>query len=92
MLLKLAEELTLNASLDEVWKLLRNAPRLTSLLPGVESVAPLNEDGKEAYAAKVSERIGPFKITMNLDVCITETVESSLLKATTSTASFSFAK
>jgi carbon monoxide dehydrogenase subunit G len=82
MLLKIAEELPLNASADEVWKLLRDTPRLTGLLPGVESVAPLKEEGREAYAAKVSERIGPFKITMNLEVRITETVEPSLLKAT----------
>jgi carbon monoxide dehydrogenase subunit G len=82
MLLKLAEELLLSASIDEVWKLLRDTPRLTGLLPGVESVAPLQEEGKESYAAKVSEKIGPFKITMNLDVRITEAVEPSLLKAT----------
>jgi carbon monoxide dehydrogenase subunit G len=82
MLLKLAEELPLSASVDEVWKLLRDTPRLTGLVPGVESVSPLNEEGQEAYAARVSERIGPFKITMNLDVRISETVEPSLLKAT----------
>jgi carbon monoxide dehydrogenase subunit G len=51
-------------------------------LPGVESTASLNKEGTEAYAAKVSEKIGPFKITMNLDVRITEAVEPSLLKAT----------
>ena len=72
MLLKLAEELPLSASIEEVWKLLRDTSRLTGLLPGVESVAPLQEDGKEAYAAKVSEKIGPFKITMNLEVRVTE--------------------
>ena len=42
---------------------------------------PLNEEGKEAYAAKVSERIGPFKITMNLEVRVTEALEPSQLKA-----------
>jgi carbon monoxide dehydrogenase subunit G len=82
MLLKVAEELLLTASVDEVWKLLRDTPRLTGLLPGVENIAPLNEDGNEAYAARVSEKIGPFKITMNLNVRIIETVEPSLLKAT----------
>ena len=39
MLLKLAEELPLGASIEEVWKLLRDTSRLTGLLPGVESVA-----------------------------------------------------
>jgi carbon monoxide dehydrogenase subunit G len=81
MLLKLTEKLPLNAPINEVWKLLRDTPRLTGLLPGVESVAALNEDGLEAYAARVSEKIGPFKITMNLEVRITEMIEPSLLKA-----------
>jgi len=81
MLLKLTEELTLNASIDEVWRLLRDTPRLTALLPGVENVAPLDKESVEAYAAKVTEKIGPFKITMNLELRVTEAVEPSLLKA-----------
>ena len=82
MLLKLAEELPLKAPIDEVWRLLRDTPRLTGLLPGVESVAAMQEEGKEAYTAKVTDRIGPFKITMNLEVRITEAREPSLLKVT----------
>ncbi len=82
MLLKLTEELPLNASIDEVWKLLRDTQRLTGLLPGVDNFAPLNEEGVEAYAARVSEKVGPFKLTMNLEVRVTETIEPSLLKAT----------
>ena len=82
MLLKLTEELPLNASIDEVWKLLRDTPRLTSFLPGVENVAALSEENVEAYAAIVSEKVGPFKLTMNLEVRVTETIEPSLLKAT----------
>jgi carbon monoxide dehydrogenase subunit G len=81
VLLKLGEILPLNAPIDEVWKLLRDTPRLTGLLPGVENVLPLKEDGNEAYTAKVNEKIGPFKITMNLEVRVTEAVEPSLLKA-----------
>jgi carbon monoxide dehydrogenase subunit G len=81
MLLKLTEELPLDASIEEVWNLLRDAPRLTRLLPGVENVAPLNEEGVEAYAASVSEKIGPFKITMNLEVRVTEAIEPTQLKA-----------
>jgi carbon monoxide dehydrogenase subunit G len=81
MLLKLTEELPINAPIHEVWNLLRDTPRLTGLLPGVESVARLNEEGIEAYAAKVSEKVGPFKVTMNLEVRVTETNEPSLLIA-----------
>src|SRR5260370_19958284 len=81
MLLKLAEELPLNAPIDEVWKLLRDTPRLTGLLPGVENVAPLSGEGLEGYAARISEKVGPFKITMNIEVRVTETFEPSMLKA-----------
>ena len=81
MLLQLTEELPLNAPLDQVWKLLRDTSRFTRLLPGVEDVLRLKDDRNEAYAAKVSEKIGPFKITMNLEVRVTESVEPSLLKA-----------
>lgn len=81
MLLKLAEELPLSAPVEQVWKLLRDMPRLTGLLPGVESVESLKDSAEEAYAARVSEKIGPFKITMTLDVRVIEAVEPSLLKA-----------
>ena len=81
MLLKLAEDLALNAPIDVVWRLLRDTSRLTGLLPGVENVESLNEAAVEGYAARVSEKIGPFKLTMNLEVRVIETVEASLLKA-----------
>src|SRR5713226_5339255 len=81
MLLKLAEELHLDASPGEVWKLLRDTLSLTGLLPGVESVTPLHEEGAEAYTAKASDKIGPFKVAMDVEVRITETIEPSLLCA-----------
>jgi len=46
-----------------------------------ENGAPLNEEGVEAYAASVSEKIGPFKITMNLEVRVTEAIAPIQLKA-----------
>jgi carbon monoxide dehydrogenase subunit G len=81
VLLKMAEDLPLNGPIEQVWKLLRDTPRFAELLPGVENVVRLNGDGNEVYAAKVSEKIGPFKISMNLEVHVTESVEPSMLKA-----------
>ncbi len=81
MLVRLQEDLHLDAPPEEVWKLLRDTSRLTALLPGVESVTCVGEPGAEAYAAKASEKIGPFKVTLNLEVRITEAEEPSLLKA-----------
>ena len=81
MLLKVSEELNLGASQDEVWKLLRDTPRLAALLPGVESVTPLDEPGAEAYQAKASDKIGPFKVALNLEIRVTEAREPVSLKA-----------
>ena len=81
MLLKVSEELNLGASQDEVWKLLRDTPRLAALLPGVEKVTPLDEPGAEAYQAKASDKIGPFKVALNLEIRVTEERVPVSLKA-----------
>jgi len=81
MLLKVNEELNLDASIDDVWRLLRDTPRLAALLPGVETVAPLDEPGVEAYKAKASDKIGPFKVALNLEIRVVEAREPELLKA-----------
>lgn len=81
MLLNLAEDVWLEASPEDVWKLLRDTPRFAGLLPGVESVKALDEAGAEAYAATVHDKIGPFKVTLNLELRILEAAEPALLKA-----------
>ncbi len=81
MLLNLAEDLHLDASAGDVWKLLRDTPRLAGLLPGVESVKLLDELGAEAYAVTVHEKIGPFKVRLNLEFRVLEVAEPTLLKA-----------
>lgn len=81
MLLKVSEELNVDASPQEVWTLFRDTPRLAALLPGVESVVPLDEPGAEAYQARASDRIGPFKVTLKMEIRMTEAQEPSFLKA-----------
>jgi|SRR5689334_11728704 carbon monoxide dehydrogenase subunit G len=81
MLLKISEELNLDASQEEVWRLLRDTPRLAALLPGVEQVTCLNESGVEAYQAHASDKIGPFKVALKMEIRVVETREPSILKA-----------
>src|SRR5438445_3206060 len=81
MLLKINEELNVDASPEDVWKLLRDTPRLAALLPGVENATPLNEPGVEAYQAKASDKIGPFKVALNMEIRVGETQEALFLKA-----------
>ena len=80
MIVKLTERVQLDAPPKDVWQLLRDTPRLTGLMPGVESVIPLNNEGSEAYVAKVTDKIGPFRVTMNIEVRIGEIEEASLMK------------
>jgi carbon monoxide dehydrogenase subunit G len=81
MLLNLAEDLHLEASPEDVWKLLRDTPRFAGLLPGVESVKAREEADAEAYDAIVHDKIGPFKVTLNLELRVIETAEPALLRA-----------
>lgn len=81
MLLTLSETLLLDASPDEVWKLLRDTPRFAHLLPGVDNVAPLPDKGAEAYSAAVTDKVGPFKVTFRLEVGVEEAREPSFLQA-----------
>ena len=81
MLLKVSEELNLDASPEDVWRLLRDTPRLAALLPGVESVTSLHEPGVEAYQAKASDKIGPFKVALNMEIRVAEAREPLFLKA-----------
>lgn len=81
MLLKLSEQLSLDASPEDVWKLLRDTPRLAALLPGVEAVNAINESGGEAYEATASDKIGPFKVTLRMEIRVAEEQPPSVLKA-----------
>lgn len=81
MLLTLGEDLHLEAPPEDVWKLLRDTPRFAGLLPGVESVKAREEAGAEAYDALVHDKIGPFKVTLNLELRVIEAAEPALLRA-----------
>lgn len=81
MLLNLGEDLRLDASPADVWKLLRDTPRFAALLPGVESVKRIEDADGEAYAAVVHDKIGPFKVTLNLELRVVNAKELALLRA-----------
>jgi len=81
MLLKVSEQLSLDASPEEVWKLLRDAAQLACLLPGVEAVKAIEENGVEAYQAQASDKIGPFKVSLQMEIRIAEEEPPAMLKA-----------
>lgn len=81
MLLNISERLELEVPIREVWALLRDVPRLTLLVPGVEKLEIDESASEEAYVAYVTEKIGPFRLSMRLGIRVVEVVESELLKA-----------
>ena len=81
MLLNITENLEITAAPGEVWKLLNDTPRLAALVPGVEEAVPAEDREREAYRVRVSEKVGPFKITMNLEVTVNARVDLSAINA-----------
>ena len=82
MLLNVVESLELATTAGEAWRLLRDTERLAALVPGVEGVVRVEDSAQEAYRVQVTEKVGPFKVTMNLEVTLTEVVDLSLVSAT----------
>ncbi len=83
MLVTLSETLNLTAPQEDVWRLLRDTGRLALLLPGVEGVAPLaaaGNSGGEAYTARLTDKVGPFRLNLNLEVKVLEALEPTLLR------------
>ncbi len=81
MLLNVTENLEIGAAQAEVWKLLNDTPRLASLVPGVEEAIRIQGSGLEAYRVRVTEKVGPFKVTMKLEVTVTGRVEPCTVDA-----------
>ena len=89
MLVNFSQTLTVAATRQDAWNLLRDAKRLADLIPSIENIVPVAMDGggdpeaglPEKYLAHVVERVGPFRLSLNLEIRIVEAVESSLLHA-----------
>jgi len=89
MLVNFTQTLILAATQEETWSLLRDTKRLAHLIPSIENLAsdPSNAGGvrgngpQERYVARVLERVGPFRLSLNLEVKIVQTVEPSFLQA-----------
>jgi uncharacterized protein len=66
MLLDISKEASINVPQTEAWALLRDVPRLSACIPKVSNVQVLEAD--QRYAAVVSDRIGPFALSMPINI------------------------
>lgn len=89
MLVNLNQTLTLAATQEDAWSLLRDTKRLAGLIPGIEEIVSdqgeadrsNGEFPQERHVARVVERVGPFRLALDLEVRIVEAVEPSRLQA-----------
>jgi carbon monoxide dehydrogenase subunit G len=82
VLLKVIENFEVPAPQSDAWRLLRDTPRLAALVPGVETVARIEDPEREGYQVQVTEKVGPFRVSMKLEVGVTEVLEPSAISAT----------
>jgi carbon monoxide dehydrogenase subunit G len=66
MLLDISKAASLNVPQAQAWELLRDVPRLSACIPKVSDVQVLEAD--QRYAAVVSDRIGPFSLSMPINI------------------------
>ena len=79
MFVNFSQTLTVAATQQDAWNLLRDPKRMANLLPNIESIA--EGDSQEKFLAHVVERVGPFRLSLNLEVKIVDAAEPSLLQA-----------
>lgn len=79
MLLEISKETEVGASPDKAWRLVSDVPRLSGCTPGVADVREI-EPGKR-YAATVTDKLGPFRVQIPVEIAIQEMSAPSRLAA-----------
>jgi carbon monoxide dehydrogenase subunit G len=68
--MRFAKRVTVQAPRQVVWDLLWDIARLASCVPGCQSAEMI--DPYARYRATVQEKVGPFRLTVPLDIDIVE--------------------
>ena len=66
MLLDLKKETDVAAAPEAAWALIRDVPRLSGCIHGVADLKELEPDKR--YSATVSDKLGPFKLTVPVQI------------------------
>ncbi len=67
--MKIEEQFTIDAPIDDVWTFVRDPATVAPCVPGCESVEPLSE---KSYRSTVAVALGPIRARFNVIVEITE--------------------
>ncbi len=67
--MELTDRFTVRASAARTWEVIWDLPRLAKLVPGCEEIQTIDD---KTFKAKVSQKVGPFKVTLDLDLAVQE--------------------
>ena len=81
-MIELERDIRLPVTPEEAWRTLWNIPALAACIPGCEDVQEI--EARHRYRATVRDRVGPFKVTIPLDVAVDSIDEGRGLSATAS--------
>lgn len=72
MLLEIEKRADIAVSPKEAWALLRDFPDLATCIPNVDGLREIEPDRR--YSATISDKIGPFRVTVPVQIAI-ESIE-----------------
>lgn len=70
--MELTDRFAAQASPSEAWAFFWDLPRVGRCLPGCESIEPA---GDGAYRARMTQRVGPFRVSMDMVMRVDEAEE-----------------
>ena len=79
MLLDIAKTADVSVPPAQAWSLIGNIPRLSACIPGVSDIRELEPNRR--YAATVTDKLGPFRVSLPVEITIQALEEPSRLAA-----------
>jgi len=68
--MRVVRELVLAAAPERVWEVLWDVPRMVACIPGCLEAREV--EPRRRYAARMSQRVGPFALSVPLDIRVTQ--------------------
>ena len=81
-MIELRRDIRLAVTPGEAWQTLWDISALAACIPGCEDVQEI--EARRRYRATLRDRVGPFKVTIPLDVVVDSIIDGSRLSVTAS--------
>lgn len=76
--MRFEEQITVPASVDEVWEFLWQVQPVAACLPGCVSVREVEPE--QSYVARFEDKVGPYKVAFDMNVTVEERDPLSLVR------------